>query len=295
MSSASTARPLAQPAPGHRRARPASGRTSSRRPTRRYSGPSAGLVRGAAVAAPGIALPARRPPAPKRAPRTRRQRSLALRGLPSAALVSPRQLIALSLRGRLWIGIVAFGLIGLITAQLLVLRLNTGIGQSLARVSTLSRENAAMAIANSEAGSGEEIETRARQLGMVSLSPGELSFRRAAGPGAAQTAAQELRSWKASSSTGGLLSSTHGASSSSGSASTSSGEAAASETPLGSQQATTGGEQAAASVPSSQEAAAGTTEQAAAPSTAATAPTQTLTPAPESQAGAAQAPASAGG
>lgn len=292
MSSASTARPLAQPAPGHRRARPASGRPSSRRPTRRYSGPSAGVVRGAAVAAPGIALPARRPPAPKKAPRTRRQRTLALRGLPGAALVSPRQLIALSLRGRLWIGVVAFGLIGLITAQLLVLRLNTSIGQSLAQVSALSRENAATAIANSEAGSGEQIETRARQLGMVSLSPGELSFRRAANPGAAQVAAQALRSWKASSSTG-LLSGAHGDSGSSGSSVPSTGEAAASEAPSGSQQATTGSAQAAATVPSSQEAAAGTTEQSAAPTTPVTAPTQTL--APESQAGAAQAPAGAGG
>jgi hypothetical protein len=293
MSSASPARPLAAPAPGHRRARPASGRPASRRPTRRYSGPSAGVVRGAAVAAPGIALPTRRPPAPRQAPRKRRQRSLALGGLPSAALVSPRRLLALSLRGRLWIGVVAFGLIGLITAQLLVLRLNTSIGQSLTRVSALSRENAAMAITNSEAGSGEQIETRARQQGMVSLSPGELSFRRAAARGAAQAAAQELRSWKASSSSEGLLSGGHGASSSSDSASTSTGEAAVSEALSGSQ-ATTSSEQVAAAAPSSQEAA-GTTEQTTAPSTSATQPTQTLAPAPESQAGAAQAPAGAGG
>lgn len=295
MSSASTARPLAPPAPGHRRARPASGRPSGRRPPRRYSGPSAGLVRGAAVAAPGIALPARRPPAPRRAPRTRRQRSLAIGGLRGAALLSPRRLFALSLRGRVWIAVLACGLIGLITAQLVVLRLNTSIGQSLARISTLSRENAAMAIANSEAGSGEQIEMRARQLGMVALSPGELSFRRAAAPGAAQAAAQALRFWKASSSTEGLGSRTPSASGAIGSTAPSSSEAAASEAAAASQQPMAGSEQSAA-VAGSQEASSGAGEQTAAPSTQAAAQTQAQTlPAQESQAGAAQAPAGTGG
>ncbi len=95
----------------------------------------------------------------------------------------------------------AVGLIGLITLQLIVLRLNTSIGQSLERATRLSRENAAMAITNSEASSGEAIETLAHKLGMVALSPGELHFRRAAGSDGAQAAARLLASTRALSAT----------------------------------------------------------------------------------------------
>jgi hypothetical protein len=212
MSASAAARSLPQPAPGDRRARPAGGPARSRRSPRRYSGPSAGVASAAAVAAPGVlprlepgalprrapgALPRRAPAAPRRAPRTRARRATASVGLPIAGLISPRRLIALGLRGRVWIGLLAVGLIGLITLQLIVLRLNTSIGQSLEQATRLSRENAAMAITNSEASSGEAIETLAHKLGMVALSPGELHFRRVAGSDGAQAAARLLVSTKA--------------------------------------------------------------------------------------------------
>jgi hypothetical protein len=204
MSASAAARSLPQPTPGHRRARPAGGPPGSRRAARRYSGPSAGVASAAAVAAPGVlprrepgALPRRAPAAPRRAPRRRAKRATVSVRLPLAGLISPRRLVALGLRGRVWIGFVAIGLIGLITLQLIVLRLNTSIGQSLEHATRLSRENAAMAITNSEASSGEAIETLAHKLGMVALSPGELHFRRAVGSDGAQAAARLLTSAKA--------------------------------------------------------------------------------------------------
>ncbi len=278
------ARSAAQPAPRHRRERPAATRPAGRRPPRRYSGPTGGLVRTAAVAtAPGVALPRRRPPAP----RARRDRSLAL---PIAAVLSPRRLLALSLRGRVWIGVVAFALIGIVTAQLIVLRLNTGIGQSLTRAAALQREDATMAITNSEASSGEAVEAGARHLGMIALAPGELEFLRAARPATAQAAAEALRSSKASSTPSGLTSTSTGSSSMS-LVMPASGETAIAGLPQESQQV----------APSSQVAASGQPSNPA--SQTAVAPSQEAQPdtAPveEAQAGveagAAEAPAGAGG
>lgn len=146
------------------------------------------MAAAAAVAAPGVALP--RPKPARRAPARRRQT------LASRALLLPRsstRLLSIGLRGRVWIGVVAFALIGIVSAQLIVLRLNTDIGRSLQRAAALQREDAALAIDVSEAGSAERIEELARGLGMVAVTPGELRFLRAAGPSRAQAAAQMLR------------------------------------------------------------------------------------------------------
>ncbi len=158
----------------------------------------------------------------------------------------------------MWIAVLALGLIGIVTAQLVVLRLNTSIGRSLARAATLQRENAATAIVNSEAGSPEKIEAQASRLGMHAVAPGELQFLRAAGRGRAQAAAQALRSTSASSATS--LTSAPGGSSSTGFVTSANGETALTE-------------------PSQQ-------SQSAQPSAA---------PSEEAQEAAAQAPAGAGG
>lgn len=285
------ARSVAKPAPGQRRARPASTRPASRRPPRRYSGPSGGIARAAAAtAAPGIALPRRMPPAQ----RVRRARSLALPSLPLAAVFSPRRLLALSLRGRVWIGIVAFALIGIVTAQLIVLRLNTSIGDSLTRAAQLQRENAAMAITNSEAGSGEAIEAGARHFGMVALLPGELEFLRASPPASAQAAARALSSGRASSSSGLTSTGTGSGSSSTSFVTPASGETAISGLPQESQQAALTSKEPAASdqtaSPASQAGATPTQEAQSQPSTVPTQEVQTGV-----QAGATEAPTGAGG
>jgi hypothetical protein len=190
----------------------------------------------------------------------------------------------------MWIAVLAVGLIGIVTAQLVVLRLNTSIGRSLTRAAALQRENATSAIVNSEAGSGETIEAQAARLGMHAVPPGELQFMRAAGRGRAQAAAQALLSTAASSAAG--LSSTLGGTSSTGFVTSSTGETALSEPAQQSQQAVAPAQEAQqAATPAPAE------QQSVAPSQSATqtpaAPTQETQAGV--QAGAAQASAGAGG
>ena len=70
------------------------------------------------------------------------------------------------IRGRLWIGLVAFALIGIVTLQLVLLKLNAGIGRALEREALLQRENAALSIENSELAAGEQVESQAEHAGM---------------------------------------------------------------------------------------------------------------------------------
>jgi cell division protein FtsL len=70
------------------------------------------------------------------------------------------------IRGRAWIGIVAFALIGIVTLQLGLLELNAGIGRTLAQEQSLQREDAALSIENSELAAGNRVEASAAHLGM---------------------------------------------------------------------------------------------------------------------------------
>lgn len=137
------------------------------------------------VAAPRprrISGPAPRPasrPAPAARPERAAQGGLAT-GLIALvgrldALASHRLLDRL-IRSRVWIGIIAFALIGIVTLQLGLLKLNSGIGRSLEREAALQRQNAALAVENSELASGSRVESQAEQLGMRLASVGGLQF-----------------------------------------------------------------------------------------------------------------------
>ncbi len=80
------------------------------------------------------------------------------------------------IRGRIWIGVITFALIGIVTLQLLVLQLNASIGRSLVRESQLQRTNAALSIEGSELAGGERVETKAALLGMQLVPEGSLRF-----------------------------------------------------------------------------------------------------------------------
>jgi hypothetical protein len=80
------------------------------------------------------------------------------------------------LRGRTSIGLVAFALIGIVTLQLGLLKLNSSIGHTLERESLLQRQNAALSIENSELTAGDRVESRAAQMGMQLVSVGSLRF-----------------------------------------------------------------------------------------------------------------------
>jgi hypothetical protein len=80
------------------------------------------------------------------------------------------------IRGRAWIGIVAFALIGIVTLQLGLLKLNGGIGRALEHEALLQRTNTALSIENSELAAGTRVEAQAGHLGMAFAPSGSLHF-----------------------------------------------------------------------------------------------------------------------
>lgn len=156
--------PPAATAAGHRRTTSRS-RVAPRAP-RRVSGPARRKRDPRAVARPaaataaagaaGIALPrpALRRPQPRRAVR-------AVRRLPDAPLLD--RLIS----GRLWIGMVAFGLIGIVFMQVSLLKLNAGIGRAVEHAQTLERQNASLRASLSGLSSDDRVAEVASGLGMV--------------------------------------------------------------------------------------------------------------------------------
>jgi hypothetical protein len=176
---------------------PANPRRVSARTARRVSGParpparpsarasSAGASRSvAAVAlpAPGIAPPRRRPTRTG-APARRRARGasaqdpgIALRTAGALERVSASALLDRLIRGRLWIGLLAFALIGIVAMQLVVLKLNTGIGGKLQREALLQRENAELGIENSVYSAENRIAPLAAATGMTFAPAGTVHF-----------------------------------------------------------------------------------------------------------------------
>ena len=133
----------------------------------------------------------RRPPAP-RGPRRlsgpargnarqlvrrgRHARSLILDLLSALERLSRHRLLERLIRGRSWIGLVAFALIGIVTLQLALLKLNASVGRALEHGASLQRENSALSIENSELASTDHVQARAAQLGMEFASSASLRF-----------------------------------------------------------------------------------------------------------------------
>ncbi|MGD1056640.1 MAG: hypothetical protein ABR992_04420 [Solirubrobacteraceae bacterium] len=136
------------------------------RKPRRISGPARPAAR------PG---PARRPAAaPARSSDT--QRGLLLGVLAALNSLSRNPSLDRLIRGRTWIVLIAFALIGIVTLQLLVLRLNANIGRALVREAQLQRANAALSIESSELAAGERVESLTAKLGMELVPEGALRF-----------------------------------------------------------------------------------------------------------------------
>jgi cell division protein FtsL len=91
--------------------------------------------------------------------------------------LSSHRLLDRLIRGRLWIGIVAFALIGIVALQLFMLKLNSGIGRALESQSRLQRQNASLSIENSELAAGDRVEEQAKKLGMTLVPEEALRFR----------------------------------------------------------------------------------------------------------------------
>lgn len=160
---------------------------------RRVSGPAGPPVATAAAAAapalPETPSPARgprpvRPPAPRAVPRRRRRSApgVAPRLGGAVARVPDARLLDRLIRGRVWIVVVAFALIGIVAMRLALLELNTGIGRALEHEQLLQRENASLEYKVSSASAADTVEATAESLGMVAAPPGAITFLSASGP-----------------------------------------------------------------------------------------------------------------
>jgi cell division protein FtsL len=90
--------------------------------------------------------------------------------------IANHRLLDRLLRGRAWIALVAFALIGIVTMQLGLLKLSGGIGRAIEHEALLQRENAALSIENSELAAGERVQSLATRLGMEFVPAGALRF-----------------------------------------------------------------------------------------------------------------------
>jgi hypothetical protein len=220
--------------------------------------------------------------------------------------LSRRHALDRLIRGRVWIALIAFALIGIVTLQLLVLQLNAGIGRALGRQVVLQRENATLSIEVSELAAGERVETQAARLGMELVPVSALRFLSADPRADIARAAAALNTPVHAAATGSAEASA--AASSEASASAPAGGATQEQLAASSAGTATAGATAGAPSSSSGETTAGgetaggtdTAEtQQAPPSTAGSAPTATApsTPAPGEAVGATgdSAPASSAG
>jgi hypothetical protein len=146
--------------------------------------------------------------------------------------LSEHRLLDRLIRGRTWIALVAFALIGIVTLQLGLLRLNAGIGHALQKEASLQRENAALSIENSELAAGDLVESSASRLGMEVVPAGALRFLTARPAADARRAAAALSVPVGSSSTpAGTGEGSFGSAAASGTGEGSSASAAASSGP----------------------------------------------------------------
>lgn len=141
-----------------------------------------------------------RPTRPTVAPRPARSRTrtreggLALGFVSALEALAQHRLLDRLIRGRAWIFVVAFALIGIVALQLGLLKLNGGIGRALEREGLLQRQNAALSIENSELAAGERVEARAGKLGMTFVPAGSMRFLSAGSHAEAAKAAGALNS-----------------------------------------------------------------------------------------------------
>jgi len=204
----------------------AAGRTRTIAPPmpRRVSGPAAPLrqepgtgqpppraprarIDAAALAYPdsgAVSRPRARPVAPPRrrsAPIVRTPRvayggvAIAQRCASVAIDVSASRAMDRLVRSRVWIGIIAFGLIGIVATQVSLLKLNSGIGRAVQTVSTLERSNASLRREISRLSAGERIQPLAEAKGFVMPAPKDVRYLTASGStsAAARRAVRSMR------------------------------------------------------------------------------------------------------
>jgi len=144
------------------------------RAPRRVSGPATAPVRGQPLRehAPGA---------------SRGARLLAwLRALPDHRLTD--RLV----RGRAWIVVVGFLLIGIVAMQVSLLRLNSSIGRAVAQSANLERHNSELRAAVSRMSSEQRVQAMGAKLGLIAPDAGRVTYLTAHGSQDGRAAAQAL-------------------------------------------------------------------------------------------------------
>jgi cell division protein FtsB len=101
---------------------------------------------------------------------------LALRlGRRAGRIVDARFLDRL-LRGRVWIALLALGLMGIVFIQVSMLRLNAGISRAITSAETLHRQNATLRADLSKLDSSERIADAAKSFGMIQPAAGSVRY-----------------------------------------------------------------------------------------------------------------------
>src|SRR5215207_6195094 len=108
--------------------------------------------------------------------------------------VSGSRMMDRVVRGRVWIGVIAFSLIGLVAMQVSMLKLNSGIGRAAQTVTTLERSNSALRSQITGLSAGDRIQKLAEARGLVMPAPGDVAYLRAGNLGEdAARAARRMR------------------------------------------------------------------------------------------------------
>jgi hypothetical protein len=105
------------------------------------------------------------------------------------ARVVDNSLLDRLIRGRAWIGLIAFALIGIVAMQVALLKLNSGISHSISRATALQRESSLLSAQVAELSSAARIQVQASQLGMVYAPPDDVRYLRSGAGDAARAAA----------------------------------------------------------------------------------------------------------
>jgi hypothetical protein len=113
---------------------------------------------------------------PPARPARRRGVAAPVRGVARLDTSTASRLLDRLIRSRLWIGLIAFALIGIVAMQLWLLKLNGGIGRAIEHESYLQRENVALSAENAAASAGDLVERNAVADGMTIVLPGSLVF-----------------------------------------------------------------------------------------------------------------------
>jgi hypothetical protein len=128
---------------------------------------------------PAAPAPLRHPPGPRRVSGpVRHPRAVPRPASPRSPIVRLLDAPFLDrlIRGRIWIGLVAVALLGIVAMQVAILQLGTSIGASTQQIERLTQANetATTAIAQDEPGS--DVATEAAKLGMVYPPPADVDY-----------------------------------------------------------------------------------------------------------------------